>query len=522
MEERADRPGKRRALDDKNKDNAEDDEEPSIDPGEWKPNAAGSDAVRGRRKVHVRRGGQPAPHEETAPPPPTGPPSAAAPANPFAGVTLTAPAAAAPANPFAGVNLVAPSSSQAPDKPEAAPPRAKHPAAPAKEEVPPAKEESAALAKEEAPPAKEEAPPAAATTASPATPSSAPATTSTEAPSKPPAAPEAAGSSTATAAASAAAAAPTAATPAAPLASAGTSGTAPSSTPAPSTTSSNPFSALGSSASSFGAGFGGAGFGGLGKAAAAGGGFGAFGSSPASSSAAAGTSGAAPVFGGFQFGAGAFPPVAAAPLGSKLPGQKPDGAEDGAEGQEQGEGEEAVQVFGAQGPSYQPVVSLPEQEKKTGEEEERQLYAADGSLYEFDTASNRWKERGRGDFKVNASEAGTRMVMRQAGNLRLLLNAKVYASMPIQLMPGNVGVTFGVVNAAASSSAQEEKEAATGEPKATEQQQAHAAVSTKPSTWAVRIKSSERVAKLKDLLMKLRENPKAEGIGGTDGGWDAA
>eukprot|EP00983_Pelagomonas_calceolata_P082974 1156053-Pelagomonas_calceolata.AAC.7 len=49
-----------------------------------------------------------------------------------------------------------------------------------------------------------------------------------------------------------------------------------------------------------------------------------------------------------------------------------------------------------------------------------------------------------------------------------------------------------------------------------------AALSTKPSTWAVRIKSSEKVAKLKDLLMKLRENPKAEGIGGTDGGWDAA
>ena len=33
------------------------------------------------------------------------------------------------------------------------------------------------------------------------------------------------------------------------------------------------------------------------------------------------------------------------------------------------------QLFGDQGPSYQPAVSLPEQERKTGEEEERQLYA---------------------------------------------------------------------------------------------------------------------------------------------------
>lgn len=42
-----------------------------------------------------------------------------------------------------------------------------------------------------------------------------------------------------------------------------------------------------------------------------------------------------------------------------------------------------------------------------------------------------------------------RMVMRQNGNLRLLLNAAVYPGMPVQFMTGNVGVTFGVVNAAA-------------------------------------------------------------------------
>jgi hypothetical protein len=38
----------------------------------------------------------------------------------------------------------------------------------------------------------------------------------------------------------------------------------------------------------------------------------------------------------------------------------------------------------------------------------------------------------------------------QAANLRLLLNAKVYPGMPVQLMPSNVGVTFGVVNAAST------------------------------------------------------------------------
>ncbi len=35
----------------------------------------------------------------------------------------------------------------------------------------------------------------------------------------------------------------------------------------------------------------------------------------------------------------------------------------------------------------------------------------------------------------------------QAANLRLLMNAKVHAGMPLQPMAGNQGLTFGVVNA---------------------------------------------------------------------------
>ena len=38
------------------------------------------------------------------------------------------------------------------------------------------------------------------------------------------------------------------------------------------------------------------------------------------------------------------------------------------------------------------------------------------------------------------------MVMRQTGNYRLLLNAKVFAGMASQLMPGGGGVTFGCAN----------------------------------------------------------------------------
>ena len=42
------------------------------------------------------------------------------------------------------------------------------------------------------------------------------------------------------------------------------------------------------------------------------------------------------------------------------------------------------------------------------------------------------------------------MVMRQSGNYRLLLNAKVYAGMALQRMAGDVGVTFACANAASA------------------------------------------------------------------------
>jgi hypothetical protein len=40
------------------------------------------------------------------------------------------------------------------------------------------------------------------------------------------------------------------------------------------------------------------------------------------------------------------------------------------------------------------------------------------------------------------------MVMRQSGNYRLLLNAKVYVGMALQRMSSDVGVSFACVNAA--------------------------------------------------------------------------
>ncbi|GFH24482.1 RanBD1 domain-containing protein, partial [Haematococcus lacustris] len=89
------------------------------DPGSWAP--VTDEAIKRRRKVHVRRGGA-----GTAEP--VAVPEAAAPAapggNPFAGIALTAPSGQPPTgNPFASITLVAPAEKAAaePAQPAATP-----------------------------------------------------------------------------------------------------------------------------------------------------------------------------------------------------------------------------------------------------------------------------------------------------------------------------------------------------------------------------------------------------------------
>lgn len=85
---------------------------------------------------------------------------------------------------------------------------------------------------------------------------------------------------------------------------------------------------------------------------------------------------------------------------------------------------------------------------ETGEENEKLVFAADATLYEYLDGS--WKERGRGEIKVNASLSGekARLVMRTKGNFRLILNASLYPDMTLTDMEKK-GITFSCINSAA-------------------------------------------------------------------------
>lgn len=99
--------------------------------------------------------------------------------------------------------------------------------------------------------------------------------------------------------------------------------------------------------------------------------------------------------------------------------------------------------------SVQSSRAFQEVSVETGEEQEKVAFSADATLFEF--ADGGWKERGKGELKVNISEGTvgkSRLVMRSKGNYRLLLNASLFPDMKMTSMESR-GVTFVCVNSAA-------------------------------------------------------------------------
>ncbi|WCJ40706.1 NUP50 (Nucleoporin 50 kDa) protein [Euphorbia peplus] len=90
--------------------------------------------------------------------------------------------------------------------------------------------------------------------------------------------------------------------------------------------------------------------------------------------------------------------------------------------------------------------SMQEVSVETGEENEKVVFSADSALFEY--TNNAWKERGKGEVKVNVSTTGperARLLMRARGNYRLILNASLYSDMKLANMEKR-GITFACIN----------------------------------------------------------------------------
>eukprot|EP00850_Spirogloea_muscicola_P011731 SM000074S21641 [mRNA] locus=s74:80241:83917:- [translate_table: standard] len=114
-----------------------------------------------------------------------------------------------------------------------------------------------------------------------------------------------------------------------------------------------------------------------------------------------------------------------------------------------------IHLFGAPAIPSGPVanapapatVTLSEVPTETGEENEKVEFSAESSLFEF-VEGGRWRERGRGELRLNIPEEldrPARLVMRAKGNFRLLLNANLFADIKLTRMEGR-GVSFACFN----------------------------------------------------------------------------
>lgn len=94
---------------------------------------------------------------------------------------------------------------------------------------------------------------------------------------------------------------------------------------------------------------------------------------------------------------------------------------------------------------FPPMQEVP---VETGEENEKAVFTADSVVFEY--IDGAWKERGKGELKVNVPTTGAgkaRLIMRARGNYRLILNASLFPDMKLTNMDKK-GITFACVNSA--------------------------------------------------------------------------
>ncbi|XP_077987463.1 E3 SUMO-protein ligase RanBP2-like [Glandiceps talaboti] len=88
---------------------------------------------------------------------------------------------------------------------------------------------------------------------------------------------------------------------------------------------------------------------------------------------------------------------------------------------------------------FEPIVSLPKVEVKTGEEDEEILYSQRARLYRFDQATSQWKERGIGPMKLLKHKASgrIRVLMRREQVLKVCANHVLTQEMQLRLNAGS-------------------------------------------------------------------------------------
>nr|XP_023668145.1 ran-specific GTPase-activating protein [Paramormyrops kingsleyae] len=92
-------------------------------------------------------------------------------------------------------------------------------------------------------------------------------------------------------------------------------------------------------------------------------------------------------------------------------------------------------------PHFEPIVSLPEQDVKTLEEDEEELFKMRAKLYRFASENDppEWKERGTGDVKLlrHKEKGSIRLLMRRDRTLKICANHNIVPLMDLKPNAGS-------------------------------------------------------------------------------------
>uniref|UniRef100_A0A3Q2P202 Ran-specific GTPase-activating protein n=1 Tax=Fundulus heteroclitus TaxID=8078 RepID=A0A3Q2P202_FUNHE len=148
-------------------------------------------------------------------------------------------------------------------------------------------------------------------------------------------------------------------------------------------------------------------------------------------------------------------------------------------------------------PHFEPIVSLPEQDVKTLEEDEEVLFKMRAKLYRFASENDppEWKERGTGDVKLlkHKEKGSIRLLMRRDRTLKICANHQISPLM--ELKPNAGSDRAWVWNTLAD----------------------YADECPKPELLAIRFLNAENAQKFKAKFDECKEEvKKLEGSGNTD------
>lgn len=158
----------------------------------------------------------------------------------------------------------------------------------------------------------------------------------------------------------------------------------------------------------------------------------------------------------------------------------------------------------------------PAAKQLTGEEDESTVWSSKAALYHFGKKGEKhaWRERGIGMLRVNVGPSGrARLVMRQLGNLKLLMNAAICPDLKMERTENMPRVSFCCANQASDGSEFRQ------EPKPLQGGSSEGATGDAPASvdgagnmgmYALKMGSIEKVVAFLEQVNRLKESNSAD------------